>query len=189
MGVFEKSVSLERWEVLNFGVGGYGFADIELQLREEALKFDLSYAILVSFNGNDFRDTYLGIGKDRIIHGTAVLDDDVLEEKVPALFLRKDRTTSQPSFETSTLRKSLRSFALFRLLAPFLDMEHLAIDFRVNQHFIAYSFWSQVPYPPVAVEAKDVSLETLERMARILDDRGVGLALVALPTREQVLQR
>ena len=152
----------------------------------KALKFDLSYAILVSFNGNDFRDTYLGIGKDRIIHGTAVLDDDVLEEKVPALFLRKDRTTSQPSFETSTLRKSLRSFALFRLLAPFLDMEHLAIDFRVNQHFIAYSFWSQVPYPPVAVEAKDVSLETLERMARIFDDRGVGLALVALPTREQV---
>ena len=186
VGVFEKSVSLERWEVLNFGVGGYGFADIELQLREEALEFDLSYAILVSFNGNDFRDTYLGIGKDRILHGTAVLDDDVLEEKVPALFLRKDRTTSQPSFETSTLRKSLQSFSLFRLLAPFLDMDHLAIDFRVNQHFIAYSFWSQVPYPPVAVEAKDVSLETLERMARILDDRGVGLALVALPTREQV---
>ena len=58
--------------------------------------------------------------------------------------------------------------------------------FRVNQHFIAYSFWSQVPYPPVAVEAKDVSLETLERMAKILDDRGVGLALVALPTWEQV---
>ena len=98
----------------------------------------------------------------------------------------QEELRAQPSFETSTLQKSLQSFSLFRLLAPFLDMEHLAIDFRVNQHFIAYSFWSQVPYPPVAVEAKDVSLETLERMARILDDRGVGLALVALPTREQV---
>ncbi len=41
VGVFEKSVSPERWEVLNFGVGGYGFADIELQLEEEALEFDL----------------------------------------------------------------------------------------------------------------------------------------------------
>ncbi len=57
VGVFEKSVSPERWEVLNFGVGGYGFADIELQLEEEALEFDLFYAVLVSFNGNDFRDT------------------------------------------------------------------------------------------------------------------------------------
>ena len=102
---------------------------------------------MVSFNGNDFRDTYLGAGKDHIIHGTAVLDDHVLEKKVPALFLRKDRTTSQPSFEISALRRTLRGFALFRLLAPFLEMEHLAIDFRVNQRFIAYSFWSQVPYP------------------------------------------
>ena len=114
VGVFEKSVSPERWEVLNFGVGGYGFADIELQLEEEALEFDLSYAVLVSFNGNDFRDTYLGAGKDHIIHGTAVLDDDVLEKKVPALFLRKDRTTSQPSFEISALRRTLRGFELRR---------------------------------------------------------------------------
>ncbi len=107
VGVFEKSVSPERWEVLNFGVGGYGFADIELQLEEEALEFDLFYAVLVSFNGNDFRDTYLGAGKDHIIHGTAVLDDDVLEKKVPRSFFEKTArhhsraSKSRPSAEPS----------------------------------------------------------------------------------------
>ena len=122
VGVFEKSVSLERWEVLNFGVGGYGFADIELQLREEALQFDLSYAILVSFNGNDFRDTYLGIGKDRIIHGTAVLDDDVLEEKVPALFLRKDRhdvTAELRNLDTPKKPTELRPFPSARAVSRY----------------------------------------------------------------------
>ena len=39
VGTFDKNVSPERWEVLNFGVGGYGLAEEELLLREQVLDF------------------------------------------------------------------------------------------------------------------------------------------------------
>jgi len=188
-GVFETSVSPDRWEVLNFGVGGYGFSDIELLITEEAIRFDLSYAILVSFNGNDFRDAYLGLHKDRIIDGAAVLDDDVLKAKVPGEAIASDRTTSQPSYETSSVSRTMRRSAVFRLIAPFLNLEHLAIDFKFSRRFLAYSYWSQVPYPPVAEKAKDESLTILLRIRNFLAERGVLLAVAALPTREQVYSR
>ena len=42
VGVFEESLSSE-WEVLNFGVGGYGFADVELLLAEKDIDFEPSF--------------------------------------------------------------------------------------------------------------------------------------------------
>jgi lysophospholipase L1-like esterase len=52
-----------------------------------------------------------------------------------------------------------------------------------------YTYWSQYPYPDLAVEAKDEVLKTLERMDRYLAERGVRLAVAALPMMEQVYAR
>ena len=85
VGTFDKNVSPERWEVLNFGVGGYGLAEEELLLREQVLDFSPSYVIVVVFAGNDFRDTYLGIDKESIVDGAAELQDTKVRALVPVL--------------------------------------------------------------------------------------------------------
>ena len=189
VGVFESNVSPTRWEVLNFGVGGYGLKDVELLIEEQVLEFGPDFVVVVFFAGNDFRDTYLGLHKDRIVNGTAVLDTELLARKVPEEFRGRDRTTSQPSRERASLPALLRRLALFRFVAPWLSLERLEVDFRVNRRFIAYSFWSQVPYPPVALSAKDESLATLLRIRSLLAGHDVQLGIVALPTREQVYAR
>jgi lysophospholipase L1-like esterase len=186
VGVFERNVSPDRWEVLNFGVGGYGFADIELLLREKGIRFNPSYVIIVMFNGNDFRDTYLGVDKENIVDGMAILNEDVLRSKVPDPFVEGDNVRSRPSAESSFIRRTLRHSAVWRLVAPFLYEENLSVDFAVSRSFTSFTFWSQHPYPDIANKAKDVTLEMIERINAFLIRRGVKLALVAVPMREQV---
>jgi lysophospholipase L1-like esterase len=188
VGVFESRVARRGFEALNFGVGGYGFADEELLLQEEAVRFAPRYVVLVMFNGNDLRDTFLGLHKETLVEGAAVLDEENLRRKVPDAYVRKDLTASASSPESARMRR-LRGFALFRMLAPFLRMENLSREFAVNTQFTSYSFWSHHPYPPVAREAKDASLLALERIAAFAAGRGIRFAVVSLPTRDQVYAR
>ena len=78
---------------------------------------------------------------------------------------------------------------MFRFIAPLLRMENLTVDFVASGRFISYSFWSQFPYPQVAVRAKDVSLETLTRINDLTRANGAMLIVVALPTRNQVYSK
>lgn len=48
-------------QVLSFGVGGYGFGDAVLLLREEVLKFSPDEILIATFNGNDMRDSFLDV--------------------------------------------------------------------------------------------------------------------------------
>ena len=185
VGVFEESLSSE-WEVLNFGVGGYGFADVELLLAEKGIDFEPSFVVVVMYNGNDFRDTYLGLWKELLVDGTAVLNEQNLKERVPERFVNAPHTMAHPSPETSILKEWLRRLAVFRFVAPFLRMENLTVDFVASSRFVSYSFWSQFPYSEVAVRAKDVSLETLTRIDDLARTNGARLIVVALPTRDQV---
>ena len=79
--VFETSVSRQRFEVKSFGVGGYGLADMELLLHEEVVRFGVDYVVIALFNGNDLRDTWLGVNKERLVHGTVELDDAVVRAR------------------------------------------------------------------------------------------------------------
>jgi lysophospholipase L1-like esterase len=189
VGVFEKNVSHERFEVLNFGVGGYGPADMELQIREEVIRFSPAFVIAVVFTGNDFRDTLLGLNKEDLFEGTARLNDANLRARVPPEALRFDGTLSESCARESAILRSLDGLAAFRQLSPYLRMENLCVDFAVNQNFRMYTYWSQYPYPALAVEAKEEVLNTLERMDRYLGERGVRLAVAALPMMEQVHAR
>jgi len=48
------------------------------------------------------------------------------------------------------------------------------------------SFWSRTDYPPFALKARDVSLETLERIRKLCDQMHAPLLIVTIPYREQV---
>ena len=183
--VFEANVSRRLWEVMSFGVGGYGLADEELLLREEVIRFGVDYVVIAIFNGNDLRDTWLGIDKERLVEGTAELDQSVLRARVPEKELRRDTTTSRPC-ALGPVRRLFERSAAFQLAAPLIGLENQCLEFAANGKFTMYSYWSQVPYPPVALDARDATLETLARIDAYLLERGVRLAVATIPTREQV---
>lgn len=189
VGVFETLISPRKWEVLNFGVGGFGVDDMELLLQEEVLRFWPRFVVIAFYNGNDFRDTFLGIHKHRIVDGAVELDSQTIQERVPDEWLSDDATTSQMAPHRSLVLDQLEGLAAFRLAAPVLGLQNLTVDFAVNRHFTSYSFWSQVPYPPIALEARDDTLATLVRIDEMLLERGIRLAVVAVPTYDQVYAR
>jgi lysophospholipase L1-like esterase len=189
VGVVDRALAASRFEVLNFGVPGYGVDDAELLVREEVMRFDPDYVIAMVYNGNDLRDTYLGLHKQIIRDGTAGLDDAALRRMVPPQFLRRG-TLRQPEPPRRTwLARRLERFAAYRLAAPLLGLKSLALEFVPGERFTSYTFWSRHPYPEVARRARDATLDTLGRMHEFLDARRVRLAVASIPTREQVYSR
>lgn len=184
VGVFESRL-LGKVEALNFGVGGYGLVDEELLLRELAVQFGPSYVVVVSYMGNDFRDTWLGLDRETIVNGTAVLNPATLEARVPAEFLAPDDRVPLPC-PAPLWRRLMNSSAAFRRLAPLVDLEDLCVIFRPNRSFLQPAFWSSVPAPNVALQARDAVFESLSKMEEFTSARGMRLAVVALPTSAQV---
>lgn len=185
VGRFEANVPGRDIEALNFGVGGYGLGDEELILQELALGFGPSYVIVVSYMGNDFRDTWLGLNRERIVRGTAVIDDDNVKARVPPE-QRVDDFTIPRECPPSAWRRFAEHSAAVRRLEPLLDLENLCVRFKPNRNFRQPGFWSAVPPSEVALRAKDSVLETLSRMEALTSAKNIRLAVVAMPTSAQV---
>lgn len=185
VGVFEGVVGSSRVEALNFGVGGYGQLDEELLLRELALGFKPDYVIVALYNGNDFRDTWLGLDKEDIKGGSAWLRDDITRERVPAENLSEDPTRSEDC-EAPWWRRIAQTSAAFRRAAPLLNLEDLCVRFRPNRNFLMPGFWSRVPQPAVAVQAAREVEASLARMNDLVTANGGRFAVVAIPTADQV---
>ena len=87
VGVFDAEMRPLEVDV-NFGVPGYGFLEIE-RLETDVSAFHPTIA-LVSFNGNDFMDTYVGFSRCEIRpNGTLRTNGDNIAEKIPAPFYRQ----------------------------------------------------------------------------------------------------
>jgi hypothetical protein len=185
VGIFESSFPPHQIEALNFGVGGYGLLDEELLLKELALQFGPAYVIVVSYMGNDFRDTWLGLNREDIVHGTAVINDDNVKSRVPPEQRVYDDTVPRECPATGWRRLAQPS-AAFRRLAPLLNLEDLCVRFRPNRNFRQPGFWSAVPPSEVAMRARDAVTESLSRMEEMASAHGARLAVVALPTSAQV---
>jgi len=189
VGEFEAGLSRQRLEALNFGVGGYGLDDEELLLSEEVLAFAPDWVIVVVFTGNDFRDTFLGTGKHRLVNGAAELRKELLAERVPEALLTAADGPLPPAADPSFVRRSLERFATFRLLLPAFGWENPWIEFEPSRKFTSFSFWSRSPPLPIALRARDLVTAALERMDRLTREHGARLGVVTIPTREQVYSR
>ncbi len=186
VGVFESRLPREGFEVLNFGVPGYGLADEELEIREEVLGFHPDYLILLFYGGNDFLDTYLGTNEYEVVNGNLRMNEANFREKVPPAFRpRRSSGGGGPGWAART-RKTLRShFVLFRILKSMKTHRH-ARAFRVHTNVTSRTFWSQTRYPWIAEKAKQTSLETLARIDDLCARNHVTLLIAAVPFREQV---
>lgn len=176
----------KRFEVLNFGVGGYGLDDEELLLRERVVDFAPDYVIVALFNGNDFRDTYLGLRKHRVEQGVVNLDEANVEALVPAQFVERDDTVSLPAEDPWLLRRALTRLVTFRYAFAALGWDNPWLDFKVSRRVTTFTFWSRLPQPEIILRARDETLATLDRMNARVRERGALLGVVAIPFRDQV---
>ena len=183
VGVFDH-LHNDDIEVLNFGVAGYGFSDVELLLEEEVLSFSPDYVILAEFNGNDFLDTYLGIERYELVEALDV-DPDVLLEKVPVEFIE----SAQPE---SGLAGGIRGYLFRSPLATLIFgnwrsvLPRYSVDFQAGRYINNTTFWSRTEYPPFAVAAADTSLKVLQKIHSLVEGTDADLAIVAIPTIQQV---
>lgn len=199
VGIFDTQMPPETYETLNFGVGGYGFDDMELILEEEVLRFAPDFVVLMVFNGNDFRDTYLGLEKYEIRGGTLHWRTENLERKVPPAFRKEPPRASAADrgfFESirwglydslavyraiSEVKQTLRGNPISKRPAsrPFPELE-------LEDRFLSYTFWCRDPYPPVADRAVAKAIAALDRIRSRLESEGIELRIATIPFREQV---
>lgn len=187
--VFESGLGTDRFEVLGFGVPGYGLLDEELLLREEVASFSPSHVVVAVYVGNDFMDTHLGLDRTTVnadgVYGVA---DEVVAERVPAEF-------RPPVTGLSTrLWRSLRLVQAFRnswlalapgATAPADGASADVLDSRPTAG--VDSFWSLREYPAFAVDAERATIAAIERIHTFTTSHDARLAIVAIPYKEQVV--
>jgi hypothetical protein len=192
VGIVHACLDSTQYEVLNFGVPGYGYSEIELQLKESILGFDVDVLVLATFYGNDFTDTYLGCERYRVIQGVPLGDLGVMQRKIPAQYLPR-RYFQDPTPRNSTFLESRVFYKMIIKTASLLSgrkdkrERHLQSLIGNKDEFTGFSFWSRKIAPDIVSQAKDVSLDVLERIRRICADHDIKLVIVTIPYELQIV--
>ncbi len=187
-GVVDAILAPGGFEVLNFGTPGYGLDDMALQIREDVIDFRPDYLVLVFYNGNDFSDTWLGTGKYRVLKGR-LTNAPLMNDKVPPAYRAKPRSPKGAGGPGERVQSFLKSHLGFYRLLSRRKPRGISREFRVSDKFLSKSFWSQDPYPPIANEARDVSLRRIAEIDDLCRRTHVRLLLVALPDKQQVYSK
>jgi lysophospholipase L1-like esterase len=179
VGVADAMLGREGMEVLNFGVPGYGLLDMELLIEEDVLGFRPDAIVIVSYTGNDFLDTYLGLGRYSVRpDGELMTNAEILKARIPE------------SFRGSDLQARLvEHVRLARVAQSAWKWVRPAAWFRPESRPEAYTsdlFWSQSAYPAFARSAAVESIAALRRIASLCDSRRVRLLVASLPSVDQV---
>lgn len=182
VGQVDRVVGGEKHEVLNFGIGGYGIDDEELLLKEEVIRFSPDIVVLSLFTGNDFRDTFLGLNKFRIVDGTT-------EWRSPPPN-GAGKPLSVFAGLSDSLVTSVKASHLYGLLRPItlaFRSEKRDLTFRPSEDFLSFTYWSRQPLPNEGKAAIAATLEHLERIRQYCAEKGIRMVLVSLPFEEQVI--
>lgn len=184
VGVTDAALAHEGFEVMNFGVPGYGFLDAELLIQQEVLAFDPDHVVLVFYTGNDFLDTHLGLHRYRVAgNGTLELDGQVTRERIPGEF-RDDAPMVREFFQ------DVRVYTLLRHAVNGLRRDDQVrrgpVSMPAANGYTSNIFWSQARYPAFGEAAKTASLSAMRRIKARCDQQGVQLLVVSVPGIEQI---
>lgn len=188
VGLFEAALDTSRYEVLNFGVPGYGMDDVAVQLRERIADWKPDVVFVMFYNGNDIRDSYLGASKYRIEEGTARWDTTVVNALIPA-DLQRDAPGGPLSRLGRELAVSLFRMRLYQLVSGAANLMRAERDFMVTHNMNDYPFWSRTEYPPVAERALQRTTELLAQIREDAARMGTEVVIATVPFREQVYAR
>ncbi len=197
VGVFNSKINQNQFEVINFGMPGYGFSHEAIQLKNDVINFGPKYLILVSYNGNDFRDTYFGEKLFNEEGGILVFNENLLKDMPQEI--SKDFITPQTNPKNPILyfikntTIAIRNTYFYTLLNSFLenvaqksDNSYGPVDFTDNKSFASSNFWCQKEYPEIGKETvSKVTLE-LEAIKNLCQENNIKLMIVTLPFKNQV---
>lgn len=185
VGQTREQLGDEPIELVSFGVPGYGYEDIRLCLEEDALPLDPDVVILCTFNGNDFRETWLGPDRERVVDGVLEPDEECYRTRVPAEFYREPDSFDDRWLERSALYRVLRARwkRAFDPPTPTRTVEELL---QADSQFQSSPFWSRTDAPPIALEAARYAQGLIEQMHQRCLAAGVHFAVVSIPYKLQV---
>tara|TARA_B100000287_G_scaffold157484_1_gene148575 strand:+ start:3675 stop:5012 length:1338 start_codon:yes stop_codon:yes gene_type:complete len=189
VGIFDSLINDKDFEVLNFGVGGYGYDDMKLILEEEILSFKPDYLFLMTFNGNDMRDTYLGLNKFIFKSDGLHFDTDNIKNLIPYEHTRGYRNKLIED-KHSLFEKILNAYKkyshTFKIIDSTIRKYAHNSNFKVSSSFRDYTFWSKKQYPDVAIKAKNLSIKILSDIKQICDKNNLKLIIASIPFANQV---
>jgi hypothetical protein len=186
VGVADTMLRQFGFESLNFGVPGYGLADVELLVRDEVVRFKPAYLVLAFYNGNDLLDTYLGVGRYHVSRrGILDTDWDYVDAKIPERF--KTRGQNTPLIARLFVYGLVRNAATRLWPRAAQASDRFADPTKVDRSYESNVFWSRTEYPPFARSARETTLAALERIADLSARAGMRLIVVTIPSAEQVL--
>ncbi|NNE34087.1 MAG: hypothetical protein HKN13_02550 [Rhodothermales bacterium] len=177
-------------ELLNFGVPGYSFPDMELMIKEEVIRYDPDGVVIMVYT-NDFSRTYL-YGHEVPLRGCFTSRDDYAVERIPSMYLPPKLRNN----DWNTRRWLHERFAIYRRLVRSRHPEDADFgsalfqdSLQTSQSFLNNRFWSTIPFPEIARDAMQFNLEFLDRIRTFLSSRDIRLMISYIPNRHQIYSR
>lgn len=190
VGVFDNTIDSKKYEALNFGMGANGLNEALLIIKNNVLLFKPAFVVLNFYNGNDFRDTYLGLHKHKLVDGVMLWNMRIIEEKIPEIYRQNFYPTSSSIFSLSFLNHSM----LYQQIKKFRRTKYFTEQIDISPVIDKYSytsmnFMSQDPYPDIARETIEVNFRKLDEIRKLLNNAGIILVITSLPTSEQIYSK
>ena len=190
VGVFDSQMAPHGYQIMNFGVPGYGTYDQRVLIENDVVRYNPDVIVLMFYNGNDFLDTYLGPGRYQVSPGGLLtLSRHVVARKIPAEYRQTEDQGGLTLLHNVYLYRLVRD--VVKAALPTLS-EGIQNKTRTNRLVASESFygsnviWSAAKYPAFAESAKNETLKELGRIKALSDQAEARLMIVSIPSIEQV---
>lgn len=178
-------------EVVNFGVGGYGFDNYEAVVKKYVKQVKPNLIIIGAFNGNDFSDTYYGMNSYKVKDGVAVRTNKEKDEQLKGhIAKRKFREILNDIF--ATYRFFRPTFKRIAVRLGLIKDENYFDKFQIDLKqidFKSYSVWSKINYTKEQQNAVSKSLIYLDSIKRLVRYYGSVFLVVTIPYAGQIYNR
>jgi lysophospholipase L1-like esterase len=194
VGVAAEQTAAADIEWVNFAVPGYGYPDMRRRLEQEVVRWQPDWVLLCTFNGNDFRETFLGPEQMVVVNGIALPNEAWQRKQIPAPYLPAQRRRPLGSLMRPLRRWSqainMASHLLSQMGQPATAVPSAAqlppAELPLSSNFMSFAFWSMTNAPVLQTQAVERALGELQAIADLCSGHGIRLAIAAIPTSEQV---
>lgn len=166
----KNSKNNARFEVLNMGFGGFGPTAEAVLLEKKGIKYNPDLVVLALYMGNDFVKVDIGVSGE--------ISKEVFENS---------NSLENADFKITKFQK-LKNFA-FRNYFTYsyirLVVDEKRLKEKADPLYLTLEIYKK-QYPPYIEENLEKLKSILLHLKRYSDDKGIGLLVVLIPTKEQV---
>ncbi len=199
-GIISGAVNKKSFEVLNFGVPGYGQVQEEILLKEQVIKFKPSYLVLFFTNTNDMVDNFLGRNWSTLTKdGTTVINQENFKEKMGIKVAPLSTADNQAKnswlsgiksvalSETRDLMNAVRNSYIYTYAYSFFEKNlRFSNPLMDLNNFMSPMYWSRSDYPEIAIKAKNATIQELDNIFNFCQENNIRLAVASISSSGQV---